>query len=435
MKLSKTGISVILVILAITAVFAPNSVLDCTTGEECERKLIFHAPECSTIESDGVTRDILKTVDIYTDEEREFCRPSPSKLRKATVIMDSESYVTSPLDTGNYEISEKNISLNDPWAIEIADDGSKIISQQNGELVQYKNEELIKRGSVESLEQGNGGLMGAALHPNYSENSEVYLYYTYDQFLVGDDERIKNRLSKFEFTEQGLRNEEVLLNNITGGLHHSGGRVAVGPDDKLYLTTGDAGFSSRAQQTDNLIGKILRLNLDGSIPEDNPFDNEVYSYGHRNPQGLGFGKDDRIYSSEHGDQRHDEVNLIEKGGNYGWPITECGSYRDKEAKKIDFTESITCFEEWTMAPSGITFVDQPGHPWDGNLFVAGLRGEQVQRLEIESGKAVSNSIFYINKQGEMERSLSNRLRDITFYDGSLWIIGDEEGLVELSPEN
>lgn len=432
MKLSYGKLAGVAIATVFVAIFAPNVVLDCTTGEECERKTIFHAPQCSTIEADGMARDILKKVDFYTDEEGEFCRPSPSKLRKTTVINDAENYITAPLKIGDYQVKSKDISLVDPWSIDIAENGEKIITEQRGSVKSYNGEDLVKEDSLDAVERGNGGLMGAALHPNYTENSVIYLYYTYDEFEQGDEERIKSRLSRFEFTDRGLLNEKILLNNVTGGLHHSGGRVEIGPDKKIYLTTGDAGTSEKALEKNTLLGKTLRINLDGSIPQENPFGNEVYSYGHRNPQGIDWGSNGSMYVSEHGDQKHDEVNLIEKGGNYGWPTTECGTYRE-ENEKIDFNEPVMCFEEWTMAPSGITFVDEPGHPWDGNLFVAGLRGEQLHRLEMESGKLVENGVFYINKEGERERNLSNRLRDVDYHNGSLWVIGDEKGLVELSP--
>ncbi len=129
--------------------------------------------------------------------------------------------------------------------------------------------------------------------------------------------------------ENVWREESLLLDNIPSGTYHHGGRLKIGSDGKLYVTTGDASAPDIAQDLDSLGGKILRMNLDGSIPNDNPYPNSyVYSYGHRNPQGITWSSDGTLYSSEHGSRANDEVNLIEAGQNYGWPIIE--GYEEQE---------------------------------------------------------------------------------------------------------
>jgi len=129
-----------------------------------------------------------------------------------------------------------------------------------------------------------------------------------------------NRISRFKLEGDQITNETIILNNIPAAAIHDGGRLKFGPDGKLYATTGDSANPSLAQDTSSLAGKILRLNPDGTVPSDNPFGNYVYSYGHRNPQGITWGPSGIMYASEHGQNKNDEINIITRGGNYGWPL-------------------------------------------------------------------------------------------------------------------
>ena len=179
---------------------------------------------------------------------------------------------------------------------------------------------------------------------------------------------------------------------------HNGGRVKIGPDHKLYVTTGDAGDKANAQERQSLAGKILRLALDGKVPADNPFPHSyVFSYGHRNPQGLAWNEDGHLYSAEHGPTAHDEINRIVPGHNYGWPVITGG-----ETKKGLETPLFHSGDE-TWAPSGLSFAD-------GKLYIAGLRGVQIRRFDLTHER--SERIF----QGV------GRLRDVWVDDRAIYVI-------------
>ncbi|XBO86866.1 PQQ-dependent sugar dehydrogenase [Bacillus licheniformis] len=166
-------------------------------------------------------------------------------------------------------------------------------------------------------QEGEGGLLGFVLHPDFKNNQEAYVYHTYK-----DGDHLKNRIIKLTLDRLTWTETEELLADLPGGVIHNGGRMAIGPDQKLYITTGDAGEREWAQQPEKMAGVILRMELDGTIPADQPFSSSyVYSFGHRNPQGLAWiGR--QLYSSEHGQSGYDEVNKIKPGANYGWPVIE-----------------------------------------------------------------------------------------------------------------
>jgi len=159
--------------------------------------------------------------------------------------------------------------------------------------------------------------MGIALDPNYSQNHYMYVMHSY-----AEGNRIYNRVVRLVENNNRASLDRVLLDKIPGGRIHNGGRIKIGPDQKLYITTGDAGNSALAQDYTSTAGKILRIELDGSIPKDNPISNSpVYSLGHRNPQGLAWNSRNVLYASEHGQSAHDEINIIKPGANYGYLTT------------------------------------------------------------------------------------------------------------------
>jgi glucose/arabinose dehydrogenase len=218
------------------------------------------------------------------------------------------------------------------------------------------------------------------------------------------------------FTEKDsqLSDEMVLIDQIPGGPFHDGGRIKFGPDDKLYITTGDAGNANLAQDLNSLAGKILRINRDGSIPDDNPFPNSaVFSYGHRNPQGLDWHPTSKILvASEHGSSAHDEINVVEAGKNYGWPIVIGGEHDPKYVDPIIHTG------DNTWAPSGATFYTSDNIPnWKGKYFIATLRGNHLRMLDldIEKNQVISSESLFSNTFG--------RLRDASMGpDGNLYLL-------------
>ena len=221
------------------------------------------------------------------------------------------SYSVTSAAGQNYQVETVAENLEVPWAIAFAPDGRIFVTERIGQLRVIENGNLnpepVKILNVGGIE---GGLLGIALDPNFEENHYIYLYFTYNDFLS-----TFNKLSRFTESDNKLSDEKILLDKIPGGPFHDGGRIKFGPDGTLYITTGEAGNPGLAQDLDSLGGKILRINSDGTIPEDNPFDSPVYSFGHRNPQGLDWDPETgKLVISEHGSRAHDEVNVIEEIG-------------------------------------------------------------------------------------------------------------------------
>jgi glucose/arabinose dehydrogenase len=272
----------------------------------------------------------------------------------------------------------------------------------NGTLI---SEPLINLSS-HFLSRGEGGLMGIALDPNFSQNRYLYVMHTY---LEGST--IYNRVVRFLEEGNKVTIDYVLFDRIPGGTIHNGGRIKFGPDRKLYITTGDAGKPYLAQDLTSTAGKILRLNPDGSIPEDNPFPgSSIYSFGHRNPQGLAWDSRGVLYASEHGQTAHDEINLILPGRNYGWPLIQ-GDY---EMAEMFLRRPLIHSNTITWAPSGITFVGQA--PWRGRLLASTLRGESLLSFILNStGTRVENVDSWLSRE-------YGRLREaVQAEDGSIYL--------------
>jgi glucose/arabinose dehydrogenase len=260
-------------------------------------------------------------------------------------------------------------NLEVPWSIQKTGD-VLYISERPGAIVKVENGEQVRqRVNLDRplSEESEAGLLGFVLHPQFSENQQAFAYYTYD--VSGSP---FNRVVILELRDNLWNEIKVLLDGIPSGPVHHGGRIKVGPDGKLYFSAGDAAVAENAQSLNHLNGKLLRMNLDGSVPRDNPFPNSyIYSYGHRNPQGLAWDEEGTLYESEHGQSAHDELNRIVAGANYGWPVIQGTQSRQGMATPIFQTGEVT----W--APSGIAY-------YDGKLYVATLRGEALQEVDLET---------------------------------------------------
>jgi aldose sugar dehydrogenase len=269
-----------------------------------------------------------------------------------------------------------------PWALAFAPDGRLFFTERPGRI------RVIEKGQLRPdpvatlpvVSSGEGGLLGLALDPGFARNGALYVMYTH-----GSGSSARNRISRLTLRDTQAVEEVVLLEGILGAGVHDGGRLKVGPDGKLYATTGDASQRDLAQAKETLNGKILRLNLDGSIPADNPFPGSpVYSYGHRNPEGLAWQPGTgRLYETEHGPTGEmglcclDEVNLIAPGANYGWPVVT-GSPHDAR-----FVDPVLDSGSDTWAPSGAAFYEGDLFPaWRGDLFFGALRGQHLHRLRL-----------------------------------------------------
>jgi glucose/arabinose dehydrogenase len=233
---------------------------------------------------------------------------------------------------------------------------------------------------------GEGGLLGLALHPEYESNNWLYLYHT-----TRTSSGLINRVERYRFNEKDnlLEDRQIILDNIPASTNHDGGRLAFGPDNLLYITTGDAGNQNAAQDTQSLAGKILRVRDDGSVPSDNPFGNEVYSYGHRNPQGLAWDSNGQLWSTEHGpsgiSSGYDELNLIQSGSNYGWPVIRGDETRDGMVRPVIHSGS-----DETWAPADLAIVDE-------SVLFSGLRGQALYTAQI-TGQSTSARVPQLQNQ-------------------------------------
>ncbi|KAG0511051.1 MAG: putative quinoprotein glucose/ sorbosone dehydrogenase, partial [Nitrosopumilales archaeon] len=277
------------------------------------------------------------------------------------IIGSVNSVYSQEFDNEQIRIETVAENLEIPWAIAFDPDGRIFVTERVGKLRVIEdgklNPEPVK---VLNVGIGEGGLLGLALDPNFEENHYVYLYYTYSEFFT-----IYNKVVRYTEKNYSLSDEKILLDKIPGAFHHDGGRMKFGPDKKLYITTGDAGNANSAQDLNSLGGKILRINSDGTIPDDNPFGNSpVYSYGHRNPQGLDWDPvTGKLVVTEHGPSAHDEVNVVEAGKNYGWPIVIGGEHDPK------YVDPIIHSGDDTWAPSGGSFYNSDKIPeWTNKFF-------------------------------------------------------------------
>jgi glucose/arabinose dehydrogenase len=278
---------------------------------------------------------------------------------------NSPQNVEQTSNNGNMEIIAQDLSV--PWAIDW-DGTSFYISERTGSIVKITDGRKIRQNlhlKKKLSTAPEAGVLGFVLHPE--KGNYAFLYYTYK-----DESGQFNRVVEIREKNNEWFEQKVLLDRIPSGNFHHGGRIKIGPDKKLYITTGDATDSMIAQDKTSLGGKILRMNLDGTIPDDNPYPNSfVYSYGHRNPQGLAWDETGQLYSSEHGSISHDEINLIKPKGNYGWPLIQ------GDETKVGMIAPLFHSGDHTWAPSGIAY-------HNGILYVAQLRGEGVLAFDLKN---------------------------------------------------
>lgn len=286
-------------------------------------------------------------------------------------------------DTADYNIEIVADNLYVPWSIAFTDPGRMLFTERNGSLRIIKNGILVKeplKVFEEVSSKGEEGLMGLALDPEYNNNKLIYLSYAY---IKNDELTVK--VVRFNDNETELSDEKIIIDGLPAERYHAGCRLKFGPDGKLYITTGDAGKRELAQIKNSLYGKILRLNSDGTVPSDNPFPgNPVWSYGHRNSQGIDwYPGTDIMYSTEHGPSGFDgpgggdEVNIIVKGGNYGWPeVSHKESAEGMISPVLEFTPAI--------APAaGMFYRSDSIKQFKNNFFFGCLRGSGIMRVIVD----------------------------------------------------
>lgn len=285
--------------------------------------------------------------------------------------------IKNQVPINDIEIVTTNLYI--PWEIEFLPSGEMLVTERPGNLLKIKKDKtIIKIEGV--VHTGEGGLQGLAVHPDFNTNNFIYLYLT-----TKSNNKLINKVNRYKLIDNQLSEQRTIIDNIPGANYHDGGRIKFGPDKKLYVTTGDAGQSNLAQDLNYLGGKILRVNDDGSIPNDNPFVNSpIYSYGHRNPQGLTWDKNNNLWSTEHGRSvplsGYDELNIIYPGKNYGWTDIEGDKTAENKIRPI-----INSGSNFTWAPAGAVYFDE-------SIFFAGLKGEALYEYNINS-KELKNHLF------------------------------------------
>lgn len=347
-----------------------------------------------------------------------------------------------PSDTsssfGTLKIKEIAGDLNHPWGMAFLPDGCVLVTERAGRLrLIDKNNTLSEplSGTPEVVAAGQGGLLDVALHPDFNTNQRVYLSYTApagngSQTALGYGQLNDNVLTDFKTI---FRQMPVIDND-----KHFGGRISFDKNNHVYLAMGERFQFDPAQDLSNHLGAIIRLDSDdGSVPEDNPFmeqnnaKEEIWSYGHRNIEGMAFADNGNLWVAEMGPKGGDELNLVQKGGNYGWPLVSWGMHYDGEdiPDPDARPEFIDAAKQWTpvIAPSGLTFYEGDMYEaWQGDALIGGLVSKGIVRVDFQNGRPTD----------EERINLNVRIRDVDVApDGSIYVLTDQSdgGVWRLTP--
>ena len=307
------------------------------------------------------------------------------------------------------EVDTVYTGLDIPWEIIYGPDGFIWTTERLGIISRIdpiaKTKNVILNITSSVYQNSESGLLGMVLHPDFSNTPEVFLAYTYGTFS-----NIREKVVKYTYNGTSLVNEVILIDSITGNTTHNGSRMTILSDNTLLFSTGDAQNTSLPQNVNALNGKVLRVNLDGTIPTDNPIaGNPMYSYGHRNIQGMMQHPNGKIYVTEHGASTDDEFQILEIGRNYGWPNVE--GFCDPGAEQTFCTNNnvMEPLVAWTPtnAPSDIVYYENPFFPeFDGRILMSVLKDKRIIAMKLsEDGLAVDDEDHYLVNQ-------FGRLRDI-----------------------
>jgi glucose/arabinose dehydrogenase len=311
-------------------------------------------------------------------DEADRDSPPPPPARTTAEPPPDESDLAR--SRGGPRVETVATGLEAPWEIAFLPDGRALVTERPGRVRLLEPDLTLRADPVAAIDVaaiGEGGLLGAAIDPQFGRNGFVYLYRTTND---------GNQVVRYRFTGGGLEDETVIVEGIAASAIHDGGRIHFGPDRRLYFSTGDAAQDDLAQEPDSLNGKILRLDPDqyrggGGRPD-------VFSLGHRNPQGFDWRFRGGLFvSDEHGSDGDDEVNILREGANYGWPLVRGEDHGEFEAPVAVYPDSI--------APSGGTFVSLSGSEWTGDYLFGALVGEQIRRVRLDdSGEAIVNEALF-----------------------------------------
>ncbi|MGI0026233.1 MAG: PQQ-dependent sugar dehydrogenase [Nitrosopumilaceae archaeon] len=340
----------------------------------------------------GIIAAIAASIIILTSPSNSIVIPKPT---------------ASSIGTDAVQVVATN--LQKPWSLDFIND-KIFFTEKIGRIRVIDGGVLVAEpvADLKVIDVTDGGLLGLTLHPNFVKNHFLYVFYTYQE---GD--KLWNKVLRITELNNKISDAQVILDKIPGAEFDDGGVIKFGPDKKLYIGTGDATNDTASQDLKSLAGKILRLNDDGSIPSDNPITGSpVFSYGHRDPQGLTWDNYGNLYESEQGPTKNDEINLIKSGQNYGWPAQECSGSKE-------YVDALVCYNP-SLEPGGIVYYSSGKLDLGNSLVMATLRGTNLYQLTIGNGTIASQKII-LDGLG--------RIRDVNMGpDGYLYILtGNTDG--------
>lgn len=332
--------------------------------------------------------------------------------------------------------------LQHPWAMAFLPDGEILLTERSGQLRIIRNKVLDPTpiaGLPKIIARGQGGLLDIALHPDYNNNQLIYFSY-----VAGNRKGMGTEVARAKFDGHRLNNLQVIftLTPKSTTTRHFGGRLLFDSHGYLYITLGDRGNRPRAQNLNDHAGSVIRLNDDGTMPKDNPFIDDprhrpgIYSFGHRNPQGMALDpQTNNVWIHEHGPQGGDEINIIQKGQNYGWPVITYGVNYGIGTAIGEGTHKKGMLQPlyyWvpSIAPSGMTFYSGDKFPdWNGDLLLGSLKFQLLVHLQLQDGQIIREQRFLTGKLG--------RIRDVrTGPDGYIYLLTDASNgsLLRLEPD-
>jgi glucose/arabinose dehydrogenase len=338
-----------------------------------------------------------------------------------------------PSPPGSVTIKDSVLAqgLSYPWEILWGPDNFIWMTERGGRISRVNP----STGSVtlihtisEVVSNGEGGLLGMVLHPSFATTAYVFVAYNYNN--AGN---YREKIVRFTYNGTSLVNPVTIIDNISASSIHNGCRLLISPDLKLFITTGDASNQALPQNTSTVNGKVLRLNLDGTIPADNPVaGNPYWSFGHRNPQGLAFANN-ILYSSEHGPGNDDEVNIIEKGRNYGWPNIEGTCDTNNENTFCAANNIKEPFKTWTptAAVCGLDYYNSDLIPqWKNSLLLVSLKNARLYQMKLDA------SLITVTSTTEYFTNTYGRMRDLCISPaGKVYICtsnGSNDKIIEIS---
>lgn len=337
---------------------------------------------------------------------------SPTETTETTETTEPSGSATDE-GPGAPQVAETVASgLVAPWGLAFLPDGSAVVTERDtAKVLQIAPDHVVTEIGVigDAAPQGEGGLLGVAVSPKFDQDRKLYFYVSSDN---------DNRIVTATLDKGGLSDTTPILTDIPLGSIHDGGRLEFGPDGFLYASTGETGNPDLAQDRSTLAGKILRLTPKGKPAPGNPFGDEIWSWGHRNVQGLAFTDDGQLWASEFGQNAFDELNRIDAGANYGWPQVEGEGGTD-----ADFVDPQAVWGTDVASPSGLAYAD-------GALWMAALRGNRLWKIPIESdGDAGQPEAYFVGEYGRMRTV-------VVAPDGSLWLTtSNQDGRGSPAPED